>query len=100
VADLEIALNQPEERSEAAEILRGLIDAIVLHPGSKRGEVRAAPFGEMVAVADLDPQRKTWREFLRPGWISEFGCGGSQPPLPNNHSVDPACMQPLASIDP
>ena len=39
-AELETALNDPSIQPEASGVLRGLIDAMVLHPGDRRGEVR------------------------------------------------------------
>ncbi|MEE4455251.1 hypothetical protein [Novosphingobium resinovorum] len=40
------ALAHPEERQEAADALRALIERIVLTPGAKRGEVNAMLHGE------------------------------------------------------
>ena len=54
VAELETALNDPEIQAEAAGVLRGLIDAVVLHPGERRGEVRA----ELAALLQLGEARK------------------------------------------
>jgi len=53
VANLEAALNDPSGRDEAATALRDLIDAVVLYPGSKRGEVRAELYGELAALLQL-----------------------------------------------
>ncbi len=47
VAKLTEALNQSEERPEAAEALRGLIERIVLAPGPNRGEIDAMLYGEL-----------------------------------------------------
>lgn len=44
------ALNDPEDRTEAATALRGLIDKIVLTPGAKRGEISAQLFGDLETV--------------------------------------------------
>jgi site-specific DNA recombinase len=44
------ALNDPEDRAEAATALRGLIDKIVLTPGAKRGEISAQLFGDLETV--------------------------------------------------
>jgi len=65
VADLEAALNMPEERAEAHAALRGLIDRIVLHPGVKRGEISAEVHGEIAALwqlADNKEMTRTSRE--------------------------------------
>lgn len=44
------ALNDPEDRAEAATALRGLIDKIVLTPGARRGEISARLFGDLETV--------------------------------------------------
>lgn len=44
------ALNDPDDRTEAATALRGLIDKIVLTPGAKRGEISAELFGNLETV--------------------------------------------------
>jgi len=58
VAELETALNDPEIQAEADGVLRGLIDAVVLHPGQRRGEVRAELRGEIAALLQLGEARK------------------------------------------
>ncbi|MGJ5181779.1 recombinase family protein [Bradyrhizobium oligotrophicum] len=50
VAHLTEALNHPEDRAEAAQALRGLIDRIVLRPGDKRGQINATLYGELGTV--------------------------------------------------
>jgi site-specific DNA recombinase len=57
-AELEIALNDPAIQVEAAGILRGLINAIVLYPGERRGDVRAELRGELAALLELADTRK------------------------------------------
>jgi|SRR5215472_1107650 len=61
VAKLETALNDPSIQPEASGVLRGLIDAVVLHPGDRRGEVRAELRGEIAALMRLGAakQQKT-----------------------------------------
>jgi hypothetical protein len=44
------ALNDPDNRTQAARALRGLIDKIVLMPGAKRGEISAQLFGDLETV--------------------------------------------------
>jgi site-specific DNA recombinase len=39
-------------------VLRGLIEAVVLHPGDRRGEVRAELRGEIAALLQLGEARK------------------------------------------
>jgi site-specific DNA recombinase len=50
VAALTKALNRPQERQEAAEALRSLIDRIELTPGPERGEVYAKLHGELSTI--------------------------------------------------
>ncbi len=50
VAALTKALNRKEERQEAAETLRGLIEKIVLTPGPERGEIYATLHGELGTI--------------------------------------------------
>lgn len=44
------ALNDPEDRAEAASALRGVIEKIVLTPGAKRGEISAQLVGELRTI--------------------------------------------------
>src|SRR5258708_37103298 len=46
------ALNRPEERHEAAEAIRGLIERVTLTPGHKRGQIDATLHGELGAILD------------------------------------------------
>jgi len=50
IGKLTEALNQPEERPEAAEVLRMLIEKIVLTPGPQRGEMFATLHGELGTI--------------------------------------------------
>lgn len=50
VSDLTKALNRKEERQEAAETLRGLIERISLTPGPERGEIYATLHGELGTI--------------------------------------------------
>ncbi|WCK21870.1 recombinase family protein [Agrobacterium tumefaciens] len=50
VTRLTEALNCPEERTEAAEVLRTLIEKIVLRPGPQRGEIDALLYGELGTI--------------------------------------------------
>ncbi|MEO5337223.1 MAG: recombinase family protein [Magnetospirillum sp. WYHS-4] len=58
VAELESALADPETMGAAREALRELIEAIIVHPGEKRGEVRIELFGELGAILRLGEARK------------------------------------------
>jgi site-specific DNA recombinase len=57
VARLAEALNQPDERLEAAEAIRALIDKIVLIPGAKRGELTATLHGELGPILEWTAQK-------------------------------------------
>ncbi|WP_183754365.1 recombinase family protein [Pseudochelatococcus contaminans] len=50
VSALTKALNRKQERQEAAEILRGLIEKISLTPGPERGEIYATLHGEFSTI--------------------------------------------------
>ena len=50
VADLTATLNQPEDRVQAAEVLRTLIEKIILSPGKARGEIDALLYGELGTI--------------------------------------------------
>jgi site-specific DNA recombinase len=50
VSALTKALNRKEERQEAAETLRGLIEKISLTPGPERGEIYATLHGELGTI--------------------------------------------------
>ena len=52
MAKLTEALNRPQERPEAAEALRMLIEKIVLTPGPARGEVLATLHGELSTILE------------------------------------------------
>nr|WP_085503259.1 recombinase family protein [Paracoccus sp. J56] len=52
VSDLTKALNRKEEREEAAETLRGLIEKISLTPGPERGEIYATLHGDLVTILE------------------------------------------------
>ena len=52
VSALTKALNRREERQEAAETLRGLIEKISLTPGPERGEIYATLHGELGTILE------------------------------------------------
>lgn len=52
VVHLTEALNRPEEKPEAAEALRGLIEKIVLTPGPERGETYATLHGDLATILE------------------------------------------------
>ncbi|WP_246226277.1 zinc ribbon domain-containing protein [Chelativorans xinjiangense] len=57
VGRLTKALNRPEERAEAAETLRTLIEKIVLRPGANRGEIDALLYGELGTILNWIEQQ-------------------------------------------
>jgi hypothetical protein len=62
VGRLTEALNRPQERAEAAEALRGLIDRIVLTPGPNKGEIDAMLYGDLSTIpnwVDRQPVGRT-----------------------------------------
>ena len=59
VATLTHALNRPEERPQAAEALRMLIERIVLTPGTERGEMFAAMHGELRTILEWTERQAT-----------------------------------------
>jgi site-specific DNA recombinase len=52
-------LNQPEDRAEASEAVRALVEKIVLSPGGKRGEIFATLYGELGTLLRFVDQRDT-----------------------------------------
>jgi DNA invertase Pin-like site-specific DNA recombinase len=57
VADLQSALAEPGTQTEALEILRGLIEKVVLHPVEKGFEIEL--IGEIAAMVDLGAQSRS-----------------------------------------
>ena len=57
VADLQSALADPGTQTETLEILRGLIQRVVLHPVEKGFEIEL--IGEIAAMVDLGAKSKT-----------------------------------------
>ena len=43
-------LNNPENRFEAAEAIRGVVEKIMLRPGPNRGEIDATLYGELCTI--------------------------------------------------
>ncbi|WP_249211887.1 recombinase family protein [Gluconobacter cerinus] len=59
VARLTESLNQPEDRAEASEAVRALVEKIVLSPGDKRGDIFATLYGELGTLLRFVNQRDT-----------------------------------------
>ena len=90
VERLEEALHDPVVSAAAVEALRSLIDAIVVYPGERRGEVRVEMRGDLAAflhLRDESPGRRPHRRKCknRRSWHGERrfwtndgigGCGG------------------------
>ena len=72
VVRLADALNHPEDRYEAAAALRGLIERIVLAPGSKRGELHATLHGELGTIIEWIARTKPVRNGTKACATTEF----------------------------
>ena len=58
VERLAAALQHPQERDEAAEAIRALIDHITLTPGPRRGEIAATLHGDLGTILDWVAQKQ------------------------------------------
>ena len=63
VERLSEALNRPEDRAEAVEALRALVERITLAPGPKRGEIDATLHGDLTLIL---------------GWVGRQALGKAQ----------------------
>jgi hypothetical protein len=52
------ALQRPQERDEAADAIRALIDRITLTPGPKRGEIAATLHGDLGTILEWAAQKQ------------------------------------------
>lgn len=59
MARLAEALRRPEERDEASDAIRGLIEKITLKPGPKRGQIDAMLYGDLGRILEWTAQTKT-----------------------------------------
>ena len=73
VSRLTEALNRPEDRPEAAEALRTLIEKIVLTPGPNRGEIDALLYGELGTILNWIERQLAGRT------AKKYTPGGSSP---------------------
>ena len=55
---LTAALDDPEMRAEAAEVIRSAVDEVILTPGDKRGDVRVSLRGDLMGILDIAADRK------------------------------------------
>ena len=70
------ALRRPQERNEAAEAIRALIERITLTPGPKRGEIVATLHGDLAKILEWAVQKQNTPGAFASG-VSVFGgCGG------------------------
>ena len=67
IARLAEALSHPDERDEAADAIRGLIEKVTLTPGGRRGEVHAMLHGEFGAILDWLERRAGSQNDTTPG---------------------------------
>lgn len=79
VTTLAAALEQPETRPEAADALRGLVDAIVLNP--VENELRIELKGNLAAMLSAAPKCEEVAR-RRPLTASIDGCGGTHRTVP------------------
>ena len=73
VSRLTEALNRLEDRPEAAEALRTLIEKIVLTPGPNRGEIDALLYGELGTILNWIERQLAGRT------AKKYTPGGSSP---------------------
>ena len=93
VERLERAMENPMTASGAAEALRSVIDAIMVFPGDKRGEVSVKLRGDLAAFMYLDDGAQTGTAALQ----KENGCSvevvGSLVAGTRNHrELTPICV--------
>lgn len=77
-----------EHRTEAAALMRGLIDKIVLTPTEHEGRKRLALdlHGDIAGILSMASESK--KPPQRDGFAEDkVGCGGSQAPLPNKGAL-------------
>jgi site-specific DNA recombinase len=73
VAELEMVLDNPAWRTEAALVLRGLVDRVVLRPGEKRGEVRAELHGVLACLLSLEQEKTRPSSDVRVSLVAGIG---------------------------
>ena len=78
VTELARALEHPDGRSEAAESIRGLIDAIVLTPD--KGKLRIELTGNLAAMLDAAQNKKRSPENGKLVQLAMVAGGGFEPP--------------------
>ena len=61
------AFNQPAERDEAADAIRGLIERLTLFPGIRRGEMSATLYGEFGTILEWVSRREASENNNTPG---------------------------------
>ena len=71
------ALNNPEDRNEAAEAIRALVEKMTLRPGPNRGEIDATLHGELGTILGWIEAQAIWKD-------SEIGIGGVSRLLPSH----------------
>ena len=70
------ALQRPQERDEAAEAIRALIERINLAPGPKRGEIVATLHGDLAKILEWTGRKAEHPRRFRIGGVCFGGCGG------------------------
>jgi hypothetical protein len=115
VRELEQALNDDSIRNEASELLRSLIDRVVLKSAADALEgIEAELHGDLAAIIAITQDLGSSKQTPRPCWTGEStvgGCGGPQSPTvdsptdsrltpdrlqkPRNRFLPPAAGHPL-----
>ena len=73
--------NTPQERDEAAEAIRALIERITLAPGPKRGEIAATLHGDLGTILEWAAQNANTPGQAGSGVsVSVVAGGGFEPP--------------------
>ena len=73
------ALQHPQERDEAAEAIRALIDRITLTPGPRRGEIAATLHGDLGTILEWVAQKQNTPGLYGAGVLVSVVAGGLQP---------------------
>ncbi|MDE2012461.1 MAG: recombinase family protein, partial [Alphaproteobacteria bacterium] len=71
------ALRHPQERDEAAEAIRALIDRITLKPGPKRGEIDATLHADLRTILGWTAPKTNTPGRNGSGGVGSSGCGDS-----------------------